>query len=140
MKDESERLAEIQGILDELANRAAEGAVILVEGRRDKASLEALGVKGNIVMTSQRQLFNLAECVSRQHKDIIILSDWDARGEEVARSAEAFLKSNCARPDVEIRRRLRLLTKKEVMDVESLYGYMERLRAQCIAGQARTRS
>ncbi|MDI6897719.1 toprim domain-containing protein [Methanocella conradii] len=139
MMDERERLAEIQAILDELASRAAEGAVILVEGRRDKASLEELGVKGNIVMTSQKQLFNLAECVSRQHKDIIILSDWDVRGDEVARSAEAFLKSNCARPDVEIRRRLRILTQKEIMDVESLYGYMERLKSQCITKQAGTR-
>jgi 5S rRNA maturation endonuclease (ribonuclease M5) len=129
--DECERLQKIQGILDDLACRAGRGAIILVEGPRDKASLEALGIRGPIVMTSQKQLFNLAESLSRQHGDIIILSDWDERGEEVARNAEVFLKSNGARPDCGPRKKLRLLTKKEIKDVESLHGYVERLRREC---------
>jgi len=128
--DDCERLQKIQVVLDDLANRAEQGAVILVEGPRDKASLEALGIWGRIMMTSQKQLFNLAESLSR-YKDIIILSDWDKRGEEVARNAELFLKSNGAHPDCGPRKKLRLLTRKEVMDVESLHGYMERLRREC---------
>ncbi len=81
-------------------------------------------------MTSQKQLLNLAEHVSR-YKDVIVLPDWDERGEEVARNAEIFLKSSGACPDCTIRKKLRHLTKKEVMDVESLYGYVERLRKEC---------
>ncbi len=42
--DECERLEELQYIVDELAERAAQGAVILVEGRRDIDSLNALGI------------------------------------------------------------------------------------------------
>lgn len=129
--DDCERLTEIQAIIDELASRAERGAVILVEGRRDRASLEALGVRGRIVMTSQRQLFNLAERVSQQNVDVIILSDWDERGEEVARNVEVFLKSNGARPDCEPRKKLRILSKKEIKDIESLHGYIERLRREC---------
>jgi 5S rRNA maturation endonuclease (ribonuclease M5) len=128
--DDCERLRKIQEVLDELAGRAEQGAVILVEGRRDRASLEALGIHGRIVTTSQKQLFNLAEHVS-QYKDVIVLPDWDERGEEVARRAEVFLKSNGARPDCGPRKKLRLLTKKEVMDVESLHSYVERLRQEC---------
>lgn len=129
--DDCERLQKIQEVLDELACQAGQDAIILVEGQRDKASLEALGVRGNIVMASRQPLFNLAERVSRQNKNIIILTDWDARGDEVARNAELYLISNGARPDVELRKKLRLLTKKEIMDVESLYGYVERLRREC---------
>ncbi len=129
--DECERLQKIQEVLDDLAARAEQGAVILVEGRRDKASLEALGIRGRIVMTSQKRLLSLAESLSRQAFDIIILSDWDERGEEVARNAEIFLKSSGARPDCEPRKRLRLLTKKEVRDIEGLHGYVERLRYEC---------
>jgi 5S rRNA maturation endonuclease (ribonuclease M5) len=128
--DDCERLRKIQEVLDDLADRAEQGAIILVEGPRDKASLEELGIRGRIVTTSQKQLFNLAERVSH-NKDIIVLPDWDERGEEVARSAEIYLKSNGARPDCRPRKKLRLLTKKEVMDVESLHGYMERLRREC---------
>ncbi len=129
--DDCERLQKIQEILDDLADRAGRGAIILVEGRRDKASLEALGIRGTIAMASQKQLLNLTESLSRQNDDIIVLSDWDERGEEVARRAEVFLKSNGARPDCGPRKKLRLLTKKEVADVESLHGYMERLRREC---------
>jgi 5S rRNA maturation endonuclease (ribonuclease M5) len=128
--DDCERLQKIQAVLDDLASRAEQGAVILVEGRRDRASLEALGIRGRIVTTSQKQLFNLAEHVA-QEKDVIVLPDWDVRGEEVARKAEVFLKSNGARPDCGPRKKLRLLTKKEVMDVESLHSYVERLRREC---------
>ena len=131
MMDECERLGEIQSLIDELANRADQGAIILVEGRRDRASLEALGVRGRIVLTSQKQLFNLAESVCRQSEDIIILSDWDERGEEVARNAGIYLKSNGARPDVELRKKLIYLLRKEINDVENLHGYVERLRLAC---------
>ena len=72
--DECERLEELQSIVDELAERAEQGAVILVEGRRDIDSLEALGISGRIVMTSQKQLFTLAENVSQESDDIIILN------------------------------------------------------------------
>jgi len=128
--DDCERLQKIQEVLDDLAGRAGEGAIIMVEGPRDKASLEALGIRGSIVMTSQKQLFNLAESLSH-YKDIIVLSDWDKRGEEVARNAEVFLKSNGAHPDCGPRKKLRLLTKKEITDIEGLHGYVERLRREC---------
>jgi 5S rRNA maturation endonuclease (ribonuclease M5) len=129
--DECERLEEIQAVIDEIASRAAQGALILVEGRRDRISLEALGVRGNIILTSQKQLFNLAENISRQSDDIIILTDWDERGEEVARNVRLFLMSNGAHPDDELRKKLRSLSRKEIKDVESLYGYIERLRRAC---------
>ncbi len=104
---------------------------MLVEGLRDRASIEALGICGYIVMTSREPLFNLAERVSRQSADIIVLTDWDDRGEEVAKNAETYLKSNGSRPDMEPRKKLRTLTKKEVKDIEGLHGYIERLRQTC---------
>ena len=129
--DECERLEELQSIVDELTERAAQGAVILVEGRRDIDSLKALGIDGRIIMTSQKQLFNLAESVSHESDDIIILTDWDERGDEVARNAGIFLLANDARPDGELRKKLSSLSRKEIKDVESLHGYIERLRQIC---------
>ncbi len=114
-----------------MAARAEMGAIILVEGIRDRASMESLGIRDNIVMTSQETLFNLAERVSRRSADIIVLTDWDERGEEVARTAETDLMSNGSKPDMEPRKKLRVLTKKEVKDIEGLHGYIERLRLAC---------
>jgi 5S rRNA maturation endonuclease (ribonuclease M5) len=135
MTDDCERLQELLVVLDEIAARAGQGAVILVEGRRDRAALEALGIHGDIVLTSQSHLFGLAENVSGRSRDIIILTDWDERGEEVARDAERYLRSNGARPDGEPRKKLGKLSRKEIMELENLHGYMERLKRQCAAKQ-----
>jgi 5S rRNA maturation endonuclease (ribonuclease M5) len=82
-------------------------------------------------MSSPQSLFNLAERISLEADDVIILTDWDERGEEVARNAEAYLRSNGALPDPWPRKKLRHLTKKEVKDIEGLHGYIERLRLEC---------
>ena len=129
--DECERLAEVQQVLDELANRALNGAIILVEGKRDREALDLLGIKGEIIMTSQKTLFNLCEELARSGGDIIILTDWDERGEEVARQVQMFLEADGVRPDTTIRATIKPLVRKEINDVENLHKYMERLKKVC---------
>lgn len=129
--DDCERLAEIEQAIDELKDRALCGAVVLVEGRRDREALERLGVTGEIVMTSQQSLLNLSERLARSKKDIIILTDWDERGEEVALQIRRFMEADGARPDDSIRYFLRDLLKKEIKDVESLHSFVEKMRVVC---------
>jgi len=131
MMDECERLAELQQVIDELANRALNGATILVEGKRDREALDSLGIKGEIILTSQKTLFNLCEELARSGCDVIILSDWDERGDEVARQVETFLEADGIRPDTMIRERIIPLVRKEIKDVENLHKYMERLKKVC---------
>jgi 5S rRNA maturation endonuclease (ribonuclease M5) len=94
--DDCERLAGIEEAIDELKDRAMCGAVILVEGRRDREALAKLGVTGEIVLTSHKSLFNLCESLARSKKDIIIMSDWDERGEEVARQICLYMEADGA--------------------------------------------
>lgn len=129
--DECERLEEVQQVIDELACRALNGSVVLVEGRRDREALDSLGIRGEIIMTSQRQLFNLCEELARSGGDIIILSDWDERGEEVAGLLKTYLEADGVRPDLAIRDTVKSLVRKEIKDVESLYNYVERLKKVC---------
>lgn len=129
--DDCERLAGIEEAIDELRDRALCGAVILVEGRRDREALAKLGITGEIVMTSHRSLLNLSESLARSKKDIIILTDWDERGEEVARQISLYMEADGVRPDNNIRCSLRGLLKKEITEVENLYGYVENLKEVC---------
>ncbi|WP_048198559.1 DNA primase [Methanocella arvoryzae] len=129
--DDCERLAELQLLIDELAHRALNGSVILVEGRRDREALDALGIRGEIMMTSQKQLFTLCEELARSGGDVIILSDWDDRGEEVAGLVQTYLEADGLRPDLEIRNKVRQLVRKEIKDVENLHRYIARLREIC---------
>nr|CAH04799.1 conserved hypothetical protein [uncultured archaeon] len=107
------------------------GSVILVEGRRDREALDALGIRGEIMMTSQKQLFTLCEELARSGGDVIILSDWDDRGEEVAGLVQTYLEADGLRPDLEIRNKVRQLVRKEIKDVENLHRYIARLREIC---------
>jgi 5S rRNA maturation endonuclease (ribonuclease M5) len=129
--DDCERLVGIEEAIDELKDRALCGAVILVEGRRDREAPAKLGVAGEIVMISQQLLLNLSERLALLKKDIIIMTDRDDRGEEVARQLALYMEADGVRPDNNIRPSPRGLLKKEITEVDNLFGYMENLKEVC---------
>lgn len=104
------------------------GAAIIVEGQRDERALRALGVTGPIIMASRRPALELAEDAARRYNEIVILTDWDLKGEEMARIMEQHLLHTPSHVDMEIRERLKRLVRKEIKDVESLSIYVERMR------------
>lgn len=118
-------LEELVGALLEASGR---GAAIIVEGIRDRESLRALGAHGPIIMASQKPLLYLAEGLATEHQEIIVLTDWDDKGEEMAIQIEKYLRCSGSRGDMEIRSRLKQLVKKEIKDVESLSRYVEKMR------------
>jgi 5S rRNA maturation endonuclease (ribonuclease M5) len=122
---DTEALEELIGILIEASDR---GAAIIVEGRRDRDSLRALGAHGPVIMASHKPALALAEDTARGHREIIVLTDWDDKGEEMALQIEKYLRCSGSRGDLEIRSRLKRLVKKEIKDVESLSRYVERMR------------
>jgi len=130
-EDVYEDLLEVIAELTE-ANREAP---VIVEGERDVRSLRALGLDGEIVLlNSGIPIFNLAESLSRGHSEAIILTDWDHRGGQLCRLLRDALEANGVRHDVDLRARLTLLCRKEIKDVESLAGYVERLARQSASG------
>jgi 5S rRNA maturation endonuclease (ribonuclease M5) len=114
--------------INNLIDNSVNGAVIVVEGRRDERALRALGIKGPVIIASWRPALELAEELARNYRDIIVLTDWDNKGEEIALIMEQHLRCTSANTNLEIRTRLKKLVKKEIKDVESLSLYMERIR------------
>lgn len=111
-----------------LLEASHEGAAIIVEGMRDERALRSLGISGPVIMASRRPALELAEDTARKYKEIIILTDWDLKGEEMAQKIEQHLRCTGAHVDLEIRSKLKKLVKKEIKDVESLSLYAERMR------------
>ncbi len=111
-----------------LLEASREGTAIIVEGQRDERALRALGATGPIIMASRRPALDLAEDAARRYKEIVILTDWDLKGEEMARIMEQHLLHTSSHVDMEIRERLKKLVRKEIKDVESLGIYVERMR------------
>ncbi|MCX6669200.1 MAG: topoisomerase [Methanothrix sp.] len=124
-------LEALEELISSLKEVSLQGAAIIVEGRRDEQALRALGLKGPVIMASRRSALHLAEDAARSFAQIVLLTDWDEKGDEMAKTIELHLRSAGSRPDLEIRSRLKKLVKKEIKDVESLSFYVDRMREQC---------
>ncbi len=123
-------LEALEELIASLLDASYQGAAIIVEGRRDERALRALGLPGPVIMASRRSALDLAEDAARNYPQIILLTDWDSKGDEMCNTIERHLRSVGSRPDREIRSRLKKLVKKEIKDVEGLSQYTERMREQ----------
>jgi 5S rRNA maturation endonuclease (ribonuclease M5) len=123
-------LEALEELIASLLDASYQGAAVIVEGRRDEQALRALGLSGSVIMASCRRALDLAEDAARNYPQIILLTDWDGKGDEMCKTIERHLRSVGSRPDGEIRSRLKKLVKKEIKDVESLSQYAERMREQ----------
>jgi 5S rRNA maturation endonuclease (ribonuclease M5) len=119
---------ELEELISSLLEASSEGTAIIVEGRRDERALRSLGLRGPVILASRRSALALAEEASRSYKKIILLTDWDEKGDEMARGLDLYLRSAGLHADLDIRSKLKRLVKKEIKDVESLDLYVERMR------------
>jgi len=117
-------MEEIEGIFTQINELASAGAVVLVEGDDDVRGLKKLGTKGDIrKISGGKSLLNFIEGLSGL-KEVIILTDFDGAGEELARFCSKHLKSLGVVPVTEPRRRLKELVHKEVHDIEGLSKFL----------------
>ncbi|MDD5767899.1 MAG: toprim domain-containing protein [Methanothrix sp.] len=115
-------------LVSSLVEASEDGAAMIVEGERDEKSLRDLGVEGPIVRAARRPALDVAEEAAREFDVVIVLTDWDRTGEELARKMERHLQGTGARVDLETRKRLKRMVRREIKDVESLSRFVERVR------------
>jgi 5S rRNA maturation endonuclease (ribonuclease M5) len=129
MKDPAEVLEALDDILADLGEAAAQGAII-VEGRRDVKALASLHIEGAVeVMNRGAPLLALCDALAADHRRITVLTDWDAKGEELARQLEGGLRRACVEVDMASRDALRRLTRGAVHAVEELPSFHRRVAA-----------
>lgn len=114
-----------QALLDWLQdlNELEGDVVILVEGKKDTACLERIGVAGTIIQINQGiPLLEVIGSISRdeRYQRVVILTDWDRKGGQLAAELKRLSLAHGLAFDLEIRKRISMLTGKWVRDVESL--------------------
>jgi 5S rRNA maturation endonuclease (ribonuclease M5) len=120
--DDAERLDMLDELLEELAE--APGPII-VEGRRDTKALRSLGVRGEIIELNQGVgIVEFCESVARAHREVILLTDWDAKGGKLFRALADCFKSLDVKADSDFRRKLARLARKGAKDVEGVPGFL----------------
>lgn len=134
MKSE-EQFEELMMTIEELVERSLESAIV-VEGERDVRSLRRLGVAGKVLHFNRGlSVFAFVEGLSREHRSLILMTDWDSKGGRLCRQLREACEANGIRPLLDFRARLARLCRKDIKDVESVSSYVEDLRHRYQAGR-----
>ncbi len=126
--EDIERLEKLEELIKELQVLSDEGAIIVVEGKKDAESLRLLGITGEIRFSTQQPLLDFTEALQRSGKEIILLTDWDKKGGESMHKMIRHLLAYGIMPNTRIRAKIRALVKKRIKDVESFNNYIAKLR------------
>lgn len=122
--DDEERFERLLEVLAEL-REANESMPIVVEGQRDVTSLRLLGMPGDVLpLHTGAPLFTLAEDIGRRAREVVLLTDWDDKGQALFEGFGAMLVANGVRVERTFRDRIRLGMRPTLKDVESLASYV----------------
>ena len=125
--NDDERLRRFDEILDRIQSMSSDH-VILVEGKNDRRSLLDLNLSlDTIEVQRDGGPLRAAEMVYESGKKAIILTDWDDRGDRLAKDLSEQLSALCISYDTNIRKDLRDICIKDIKDVESLHSLYVRL-------------
>ncbi len=107
--DNPERLMALEKAVERLREEA-EGGTVVVEGARDLAALERLGIGGrHVAVHHGRPLPEVLENLAAASPPVILLLDWDRTGGHLFGRLHEGLRSR-VRVDAECRRRLATAT------------------------------
>ncbi len=115
--------------IEELKKFGEEGVPILVEGKKDEEALEKLGIEGNFIKVSgtSLKLFEIAELAANSSSEVIVLTDFDKKGKELAKRLSKDIQNLGSHPNLQIRNSIMGMTRRYIKDIESLPRHLSQL-------------
>ncbi|MEM3571973.1 MAG: toprim domain-containing protein [Candidatus Bathyarchaeia archaeon] len=131
MSMDEKRLEKISKLIERMALQCERGIPLIVEGRKDEFTLKQLGVKGKIFMIKSHgeSLLTFLEKLNG-FKEVIILTDFDKEGNELASLIIDELSRRGIKVNDELRNKLKKLVNSEVSSIEDLKCFFERLKSK----------
>jgi 5S rRNA maturation endonuclease (ribonuclease M5) len=121
--ERAERVREILQALYEVNKRVP----IIVEGRRDADALRRIGLVGDIItLHAGKGLYEFCEVIAGKFQHVILLMDWDDKGEKLFRALADDLKG-LWEEFAPLREIIRVLCQKDIKDIEGIPSLLERL-------------
>lgn len=128
-KERFEALQELFKVLSELNRKVP----IIVEGRNDVIALRTLGLQGEIIQVhGGKNLYELSEEIHERFEQVILLIDWDRKGETLMKTLGDYL-SGLWEGYRTFRETLRFLCRDEALEVEEIPALMERLKRRSMS-------
>ncbi len=92
---------------------------IIVEGMRDEKVLREMGFEGEIIKVNRgMNLVDFSDDISRRYDHVIILLDWDEKGNFLSKRLENLLEGDGVICDMEIRNRVKELLGAHISSIE----------------------
>jgi 5S rRNA maturation endonuclease (ribonuclease M5) len=121
--ERAERLREVLGLLYEANKRFP----VIVEGKKDTVALRKIGLVGDIIILhSGKGLYDFCEDIVDRFAKVIVLMDWDAKGEALHRTLSRHLAGHCEEFST-FRGILKVLCQKDIKDIEGIPKLLIRL-------------
>ncbi len=128
--ERAERLREVMEALFE-ANKKAP---VIVEGKRDAIALRNLGISEEIIILhSGNNLYEFSEEISEKYHKVILLLDWDDKGETLQKTLCVNLRGQWEEYSG-FREILRILCQKDIKDIEGIPKLLKKLEGDETAG------
>jgi 5S rRNA maturation endonuclease (ribonuclease M5) len=129
------RFEKLQRLIDRISYESQQGAVIIVEGIRDRSSLREIGITGPIlcVQSSRKSALRFVEELDGVN-DVIILTDFDREGVFLANRLTRLLTARGIRGNLVLWRDLLHVARGDIRSVEELPKYYQRLQVRNFSG------
>jgi len=121
--ERADRLREALQTLYEVNKRVP----VIVEGRRDIEALRKIGLVGDIIaLHGGKGLYEFCEDIADRFSHVVLLMDWDDKGEKLFRSLADHL-IGLWEEYAQLREILRVLCQKDIKDIEGIPALLARL-------------
>jgi 5S rRNA maturation endonuclease (ribonuclease M5) len=131
---EERRLGAVTRLLETVAVYSKRGIPLIVEGPNDAKTLRKLGILGPVFCAKSRRLglVDFLDSVAT-HSEVIVLTDFDKEGRVLAWRLRRDLTQMRVKVNVEIWKQLKALARSEMVGIEDLGKYLDRLVAGSLA-------
>ena len=134
MNAEERRFEAVIELIGDVAAHSRRGVPVIVEGPNDVKALRKLGITGPIFCAKSRRLglVDFLDSIAT-YSEVIILTDFDKEGRALAWRLRRDLSQMRVKVNVEIWKQLKALARSEMVGIENLGKYLDRLAASLLA-------
>jgi 2,5-diamino-6-(ribosylamino)-4(3H)-pyrimidinone 5'-phosphate reductase len=127
------RLEGVTKLIGDVAAHSRRGVPVIVEGPNDVRTLRKLGITGPIFCAKSRRLglVDFLDSIAT-YSEVIILTDFDKEGRALAWRLRRDLSQMRVKVNVEIWKQLKALARSEMVGIENLGKYLDRLAASLL--------
>ena len=124
-----ERDEMLMNLLEKLVDKNLEGAVFIVEGKKDAEALRQIGISGKIfrLKAGRTPFYDLLSKFLEIEEEVIILTDFDRRGTQLVGRIASYLEPRGKTPNIRFWMRMKSLLSNDIKDIESVITYLEKI-------------